>query len=355
MNRVVQVLALPLAFLATTAMQAQRIRSPWDGHPVALTAAADTCPTLPPIPADLTTDGFYRSDDPTHSIIDPKRMEAYSRSSGPVKAATAAIVKQADQYRRTGSRAAAICTVSLLDDMAGTNALGGHMSSSQAYYVQGWLAGSLAFAFLKVRDNGVVRPDQNSAIAAWLARLGASTRDWYDAALARKPEGNNHLYWAGLELCAISAVTNDQKDFNWCLATYRNGVQQIAADGTLPLEMARGERALHYHLYALAPLVLIAEFGEDNGLPLYAEDHHALERLVHTSVSGLSDPAPFVHQTGVAQEIESHPGGDALAWAPPYLARFPDSTLQRYVAQAPTLFSLYLGGLPAPGVGTQKP
>ena len=354
MKPVLKVFAL-LASLPFIPLQAQAIRSPWDGHPVALTAAADICPTLPPIQANLNTDGFYRTDDPTHSIVDPKRIEAYSRSSGPVKAATTAIVKQADQYRTTGSRAAAICTVSLLDAMAKANALGGHMSSSQAYYVQGWLAGSLAFAYLKVRESGVERPEQSEAIAAWLARLGASTRDWYDAALARKPEGNNHLYWAGLELCAISAVTGDRKDFNWCLATYRNGVQQIAADGTLPLEMARGERALHYHLYALAPLVLIAEFGEDNGVPLYAEDHHALERLVHTAVAGLADAAPFVQRTGVTQEIESHPGGDALAWAPPYLARFPNSTLERYVAQAPTLFSLYLGGLPAPGVGGQKP
>jgi poly(beta-D-mannuronate) lyase len=350
-----RVLALLLASLLALPLQAQAIRSPWDGHPVAITAAADTCPTLPAIPADLTTDGFYRTDDPTHSIIDPKRMEAYSRSSGPVKAATTAIVKQADLYRITGSRAAALCTGTLLYAMARTNALGGRMSSSQAYYVQGWLAGSLALAYLKVRESGLERAEQSEAIAAWLARLGASTRNWYDAALARKPEGNNHLYWAGLELCAISAVTGDNKDFNWCLATYRNGVQQIAADGTLPLEMARGERALHYHLYALAPLVLIAEFGEDNGVPLYAEDHHALRRLVHTAVAGLSDPAPFIHQTGVAQQMENHPGGDALAWAPPYLARFPDSTLQRYVAQAPTLFSLYLGGLPAPGASGQKP
>ena len=150
-------------------------------------------------------------------------------------------------------------------------------------------------------------------------------------------------------------MTGDRKDFDWGVAAYRNGVSQIAADGTLPLEMGRGARALHYHLYALAPLVLIAEFGEDNGLPLYAENHHAIERLVYASVAGLDDPAPFAKQTGIAQEHDSHPGGDALAWAPPYLARFPDATLQRYVGQAPTLFSLYLGGLPAPGVSKTKP
>jgi poly(beta-D-mannuronate) lyase len=344
-----------LLLTPVAALHAQAIRSPWDGHPVAATDAAESCPRLPPVPADLTTDGFYKLGDATHSIIDPKRMEAYTQSSGPPKAAATAIVHEADRYRTTGSRAAALCTISLLEQMAQANAMGGHMSSGQAYYVQGWLAGAMAIAYLKVRDSGVAKPEQTKAIAAWLGHLGASTRDWYDAALAKKPEANNHLYWAGLQLCAISSVTGNRKDFDWCVAAYRNGVRQIAADGTLPLEMSRGARALHYHLYALAPLVLIAEFGEDNGVPLYAENHHALERLVRASVAGLDDPAPFAKRAGVAQERDSHPGGDAMAWAPPYLARFPDEALQRYVSQAPNLFSLYMGGLPAPGTSTPKP
>jgi poly(beta-D-mannuronate) lyase len=46
------------------------------------------------------------------------------------------------------------------------------------------------------------------------------------------------------------------------MASYDNGVLQIRPDGTLPQEMARGSRAPRYHLYALAPLVLLAEFGK---------------------------------------------------------------------------------------------
>ncbi len=54
---------------------AQTIYLPWDGHPVLGTDAADSCPHLAPVSADLTTKGLYRLDDPTHSIIDPKRMD----------------------------------------------------------------------------------------------------------------------------------------------------------------------------------------------------------------------------------------------------------------------------------------
>jgi poly(beta-D-mannuronate) lyase len=138
-----------------------------------------------------------------------------------------------------------------------------------------------------------------------------STRDWYGEALRKKPAGNNHLYWAGVQLAATAAVTGNHKDLDWAIKAYRNGIGQIAADRTLPLEMSRGERALHYHLYALAPLVLIAEFGEDNGIPLYVENDHALRRLEKTSVAGLGGAQLFAQRTGIAQEQSQAVGGDA--------------------------------------------
>jgi hypothetical protein len=48
---------------------------------------------------------------------------------------------------------------------------------------------------------------------------------------------------------------------------------------------------LHYHLYALAPLVLLAEFEEANNLDLYAHANGALHRLVNASIAGLQDPS----------------------------------------------------------------
>jgi poly(beta-D-mannuronate) lyase len=110
--------------------------------------------------------------------------------------------------------------------------------------------------------------------------------------------------------------------------------------------MARGGRALHYHLYALAPLVLLAEFGAANNLDLYGHANGAIHRLVDVSVAGLQDPALFAKATGVKQEIPKIPSGDQIGWAPPYVRRFPNSTLARMIANAPSLSVYYLGGLP---------
>jgi poly(beta-D-mannuronate) lyase len=327
------------------------LRSPWDEKSVTISQAPYVCPAIAHITPDLVTDGFYRLDDPTHSIIDPVRQEAYRKSSDPVKAVGMQIVKAADDYRTTGSRAAAACAMAQILTLAKENSLAGKMSSSQAYYVQGWVVGAVAVAYLKIRDTGIAAPDQVRTIAKWMQSVGDQTIAYYDGhkRAGHGDSQNNHLYWAGVELAAIGVAADDRKDFDWAVAAYDNGVDQIRADGTLPLEMARGGRALHYHLYALAPLVLIAEFGEANHIDLYAHANGAIHRLVKVSVAGLHDPTPFEKATGIHQEVPKVPSGDQIGWAPPYLQRFPDPTLKQFVQAAPSLSVYYLGGLP-PGV-----
>ena len=348
-RRKLQALVLTFA-LAPAAFAAlpNPLRSPWSGHPVAPTTAPYTCSPLQHLTPDLTTDGFYRLDDPTHSIVDPVRMAAYAASANPVKAVGQAIVASADDYRTTGSQAAARCTVDRILALAGDHSLAGKMSSRQAYYVQGWVVGAVAIAYLKVRDDAHVTPAQNKLIADWLLSVGAQTQHYYDD--RNKPgkgdAQNNHLYWAGVELAAIGVAANNRPDFDWAVAAYNNGVSQIRPDGTLPLEMARGTRALHYHLYALAPLVLIAEFGEANGLDLYARNNGAIHRLVDVSIAGLSNPQLFVKDTGIKQEVPKVVSGDQIGWAPPYVRRFPNPALEQLIRKAPSLSVYYLGGLP---------
>ena len=337
----------PLLF-AQVAAHASSLRSPWDAGKVQVTDAPYSCPATPTVPRDLTMDGFYRLDDPTHSIIDPIRQAAYNHASEDVKGAGLKIVAAADDFRKTGSRAAALCSLSLISALTAQNSMDGKMSSRQAYYVQGWVAGAIAIAYLKVRGYGLSAPQQDALIAAWLKRIADQTKSFYDAKTEGDGNRNNHFYWAGIEVAAIGVLANDRGDFDWGMKAYNNGVDRIQPDGTLPLEMKRGSRALHYHLYALAPLVLLAEFGEANGIDLYGRDKGALHRLVHTSVQGLINPTLFERATGVKQEVSTHPSGDQIGWAPPYLRRFPDPALKSLVAHASSLSVYYLGGLPPP-------
>lgn len=323
------------------------LQSPWDLQQVKLTDATYECPKPVHLSADLTTDGFYS--DSKSSIIDPVKWKAYVESAGPFKKLGDEAVAAADAYRSTGSRAASQCVLTLLNAAAADGVFTGKMSSNQAYFVQGWVIGALAIAYLKVRDSGLVHPDEVAFLTKWMKAVGKQTMDYYDVRLAQ-PGGelqNNHLYWAGVEIAAIGIAANDRRLFDWAVATFRNGAQQITPEGTLPLEMRRGQRALHYHLFAASPLVYLAEFGEDNGIDLYAENNGAIKRLVDRATAGLAGSGYFNHEAGIKQEEPNGPpSAEAIGWAKVYVKRFPTPAISALIAQAPSLSYMYLGGLP---------
>jgi poly(beta-D-mannuronate) lyase len=66
-----------LLFAQISAHASSPLRSPWDAARIDVTSATYLCPATGSVPHDLTMDGFYRLDDPTHSIIDPIRQAAY--------------------------------------------------------------------------------------------------------------------------------------------------------------------------------------------------------------------------------------------------------------------------------------
>lgn len=322
------------------------LRSPWDTTPVKLTAAPYPCPAPIHLSPNLTTSGFYS--DAHASIIDPAKWAAYQKSSGPVKELGNVAVAAADAYQSTGSRAAADCVLRLEKTAALDMALTGKMSSNQAYFVQGWVVGALAIALLKVRPSGVIDAANTKRITDWMKEVSQQTIAFYDHRDATTGgNGNNHLYWAGVQVGAVAIAANDRKLFDWMVSAYRNGIRQITPAGTLPLEMRRGRRALHYALYACAPLVYLAEFGEDNGIDLYAEDHFALKRLVNRSIAGLEGSGYFDKATGIKQDLpDGPPSAEAIGWAKVYVHRFPDPTIDTLLSEAHSLSYMYLGGLP---------
>lgn len=106
--------------------------------------------------------------------------------------------------------------------------------------------------------------------------------------------------------------------------------------------------ALHYHFYALAPLMMIAEFGETNGTDLYAEHNYAIKLLIARCLSGLQNPAFFQQRTGVAQVTDAKVQAWQIGWAQAYVRRFPDAEIAKVLGQADRLNYTMLGGLPPP-------
>ncbi len=336
-----------IGLLSLTAHAAQPLRSPWDGRDVTLTNAPYVCPFIHHLSPNITTDGFYS--DSRSSIIDQEKWKTYAASSEPYRQLGQQIVDAADVYRTTGSRDAAECAIAHMEAAAKDEAFTGKMSSSQAYYVQGWVIGAIAIAYLKVRDSGVILPEQKHDILTWIVNVVKRTRTYYDTGRQKKTgdSENNHLYWAGVEISAAGIVAGNRELFDWGIDAYRKGIKEIQSDGSIPQEMHRGQRALHYHLFALAPLVYLAEFGEDNHQNLYAERNYAIKKLAILSTQGLVNNSFFVKASGASQDTPNGaPTAEEISWANIYVSRFPNPTISKLIAQASSLSYMYLGGLP---------
>jgi len=340
-----------LVVVVGSARAASPLLSPWDAHPPAPHPAPYACPSPPALPHDIVAYDFYS--DSKHSVIDPKRYAAYKAAQDQFSQVVKAAEEAADNYQRTGNTFAATCVKQILATQAAANAMTGSMSSNQANYVQNWTLGALAICYLKVRNAGpytLPATPLQDPVQLWMKTVGKQVKDWFDDRRAKMTvdSQNNHHYWAGFAVMAAGITADDHSLYDWGVGTYKDGVDRIAPDGTLPLEMARGQRALHYHLFALAPLVTMAELGEVNGDGLYAYDHNALHQLVSRATSGLVDNHYFTDKAGVAQDTpESGKIKSAdIIWVTPYLRRFPDPSIQSLLNQVGNEPYGYLGGMP---------
>jgi len=351
-RRSVQVLALGFGCTAAAwAGVAAPLKSPWDVKPVKVSDAGFRCAKVDALPHDVVASDFYS--DAKHSVIDEKRKAAYDAIKDQYTTVTDEAERAADDFQKTGSAAAAACVMQVLETQAAGNAMTGSMSSNQANYVQNWTLSGLAISYLKVRTAGPAlgaTPEQIQAVQAWMQTVGQQVAQWFDARRAKgtTDSQNNHYYWAGFSVMATGIAVNDQTLYDWGVGTYKDGVGRVAADGTLPLEVARGQRALHYHLFALAPLVTMAEMGEANGQDLYSYDHNKLHLLVSRSMAGLMDNHYFASKAGTAQDTPENGRikSDDVVWVTPYVRRFPDSGIQQLLNKGGSRPYGYLGGMP---------
>ncbi len=292
------------------------------------------CPTAVPPLRDILTQSFYS--DPKHSIVDPARLAARDTAVKPLNDFAEGIARLADRWieARPARVEAATCALAWLDAWARQDAMLGEVTN-QGGYERKWTFCGIALAYLKIRDAPGLDPLAKARVEAWFRRLIAVVRRYYDQPPSRgiSDKINNHLYWAALAVAAGAVASDDRAALAWAMDKYRFALSQIASDGTLPLELARGQRALHYHLFAMTPLVMLAEIGTANGLDLYAEGGGALGRLVACVLAGLADPAAFARRSGTKQELERLTGW-SIAWVEIWYARTRDhaavSLLQRY-------------------------
>jgi poly(beta-D-mannuronate) lyase len=275
---------------------------------LASTALAE-CPPAPPAMRDIRAQGYYT--DAKNSIVDEERRRQNVEMTRPLDD----FLRQITTWSDGGNQA---CAAAWLEGWAKGGALLGemvHVNNDQSDYMRQWQLDGAAMVYLKVKS--AASSSQRAAIEPWLIAVAKSNLDYWNNPHKHR---NNHYYWTGVGVLATGAATGDKGLLIQGEAIYRKGLNDIADDGSLPMEMARGEKALHYHNYALAPLVVMAEIGTRlTGENWYGWRDGRIDLLAERVLSGWRDPAWFAKASGETQERLA--GHTDLGWVEFYRKR----------------------------------
>jgi poly(beta-D-mannuronate) lyase len=286
---------------------------------VASPASAFDCPKPTEGPRDIKAMGYYS--DAAKSVVDETLFKQSQVLTEWLDGFNRQIADLSDAYLAHKDAAAGACAVAWLDRWARDGAMLGemvHVNNDQSDYLRQWVHAGAAIAYLKVE--GAATADQRARIQAWLTQVSGLSLAYWDNP---KKHRNNHYYWTGVGVMATALATGDAHLLAIAKGIYQKGVDDIADDGGLPMEMARGERAFHYHNYALAPLALIAEMARRQGQDWYGYGNRRLDLLAERVATGYRDPSWFAQQSGVAQSADDAKPTGETGWVEFYRLQAP--------------------------------
>jgi poly(beta-D-mannuronate) lyase len=257
-------------------------------------AEARACNPAPPAVIDIDANSYYS--DKNHSIVDPVRKARNVAATKPVDEFLEVVARSASAFQAEpeARREDAQCGLAWLSAWAGQKAMLGKMTTTQSFYTRKWALGGLALSYARLKP--AASDAERQDIEAWLKMLAEAT---VEHAQAYKGVRNNHYYWEGLAVTSVGAVTGDARYMAWGRKVFDFAMSQVAPDGSLPREMERAAKALHYHSFAVEPLVMMASILDVQS--------PTLDQLVRFTLHELADPSAIEKATGIAQERSDGP------------------------------------------------
>ncbi|MDE1156120.1 MAG: alginate lyase family protein [Acidobacteriaceae bacterium] len=242
-----------------------------------------------------------------------------SGSSGPINPAehAATVVYQhfeeriaagADQFVARGDHREAACALEQLDAWAKGKALLDYdpQQSSQAWYQVEWTLAGAGTAMTTLINDPQLDPAEVRRVTAWLDRAAARNISF------ERPgkDNNNHHYWRALAATSIGIVADDRTLFDFGVRAYKEAIGDVDERGAFPKEMARHENAIHYQMFALQPLVVIAQLAERQGGDLWSYSAHgrSLRDAIVFFGRAVEDPSLVKPYTSDEQKMHFSPG-----------------------------------------------
>lgn len=272
--------------------------------------------------------------------------DAWRLAVAPFFAFENAVSGLAAAFQATGDVYYAGCLVDMLARWARQDAFTQfHYSSDkrQAWYTIESVLFAAGLSYAIVRPF-VSRDDRMEAIERWLNR---ASRTHLSIDTGRRGSCcNNHFYRRALHATIIGILTEDDALFRYGLSAPLMALSEMNPDGSLPREMERGYRAVHYQNYALLYLIPIIELAERQGYPFY--DMEIGGRGIHDAVAfaldALEDPKVVSAYTDEPQDLWFMQDDQYFAWMEIYLSRLDEPRMEAFAARHRPIFNRNAGG-----------
>ncbi|MBB2820004.1 UNVERIFIED_ORG: hypothetical protein GGD59_003267 [Rhizobium esperanzae] len=264
------------------------------------------CMQIPAPPAALKTQSKYNEDDGSKSSIDEDRSAEREKLVQPIRNSIRLItnIAYASSDNPQVAKARAECVLQNVDRWASSQSLT-EMRSSDAYLSRDRWVAEIALAVQAATRVVNLSETRRSTYGVWFGKLARDTMEAYTLRLGPKSKTNNHRYWAGLSVAAIGFLVDEPEFKSWGKTSFEIGACQVDENGILPAELARGNRALDYHIYALRPLAAIAKIAAEHGEPLHSKCFDGFKRLASMTHEALENPDQFEKIAGLRQAPSS--------------------------------------------------
>lgn len=284
--------------------------------------AEDTCPAplVPVVNVDLPS--RYKDNDKSRSEIDDSLNAEVEKSLAPIDGFIRDLADMANKTMdESKADASADCIFSNLTTWAKAGALTQAETMNAHLALSSRIAG-IAATYARAQTVKSPAKDDASLIEKWLFDLAENQVEFFDNEAPPMASRNNHRAWAGLAAAQVGAITNKQSLVDWGAKTNEMLICSANEDGSLPEEMKRRDKALHYQLHAVAPLVVTTRVLYPLRPEVLQACNGKLDKIVDFTIAALAKPAIVAKLADAKQSFQTKKEklrAFQIAWLEPYL------------------------------------
>ncbi len=273
----------------------------------------------------------------------PQGSAAFNQSMQPANDYLYRLSTITDAYMQTpsGQGPVAQCALNWLHAWATRNILtelaSAHLTP-EGDYQRALINSGLLMKYAIIQKDPSLDPVKKAKVESWLKIVTTRVHDYSYVRQTHVGGVSLLLYWMGLNDLVGGLIFNNQTWVNRGVQIYSLGLNQIRADGLLQSDFNNSSTDFNKFIYALRPLVMMAEVGELYGLDLYKRNNSRLALSVTKAGQYFNNFSSF---PGYADEVaNSKPaffyttGSNQLDWMEIYYSRFATASLKNPLTQA---------------------